>query len=160
MPSITNLAFTTAALNCVENKIPDHSKYITTPEFNKLRYYATLKLRKFESLSYKINTCLKKLPLVLDCGQSKYSLWIFNIYIYIYIRSISILVLAFVVPFLCYFLKLQILMIKKFWNDFCCIVFLFLWAQKVHLRFLKSDFKLKILTYLSLMVSFLVDMFN
>ena len=27
----------------------------------------------------------KKLPLVSDCGQSKYSLWIFNMYIYIYI---------------------------------------------------------------------------
>ena len=31
----TNLA-TTAALTAVENKIPDHSKYITTPEFNKI----------------------------------------------------------------------------------------------------------------------------
>ena len=31
----TNLA-TTAALTAVENKIPDHSKYVTTPEFNKL----------------------------------------------------------------------------------------------------------------------------
>ena len=36
MPSITNLATTTTALTAVENKIPDHSKYITTPEFNKL----------------------------------------------------------------------------------------------------------------------------
>ena len=35
IPNITNLAFTTA-LTYVENKIPDHSKYITTPEFNKL----------------------------------------------------------------------------------------------------------------------------
>ena len=35
IPSITNLA-TTAALAAVENKIPDHSKYITTPEFNRL----------------------------------------------------------------------------------------------------------------------------
>ena len=32
MPSITNLATTTTALTAVENKIPDHSKYITTPE--------------------------------------------------------------------------------------------------------------------------------
>ena len=35
-PSITNLA-TTTAFTAVENKIPDHSNYITTPEFNKVR---------------------------------------------------------------------------------------------------------------------------
>ena len=35
IPKITNLA-TTTALNAVENKIPHYSKYITTPEFNKL----------------------------------------------------------------------------------------------------------------------------
>ena len=34
MPNITNLA-TTTVLTAVDNKIPDHSKYITTPEFNK-----------------------------------------------------------------------------------------------------------------------------
>ena len=45
IPSITNLA-TTTALIAVENKIPDHSKYITTQEFNKLtteNYTARLK---------------------------------------------------------------------------------------------------------------------
>ena len=30
------LATTTTALTAAENKIPDYSKYITTPEFNKL----------------------------------------------------------------------------------------------------------------------------
>ena len=35
MPSITNLD-TTIALTSVENKILDHIKYITNPEFNKL----------------------------------------------------------------------------------------------------------------------------
>ena len=35
IPDITNLP-TTTALTVVENKIPDHSKYITSPEFNKL----------------------------------------------------------------------------------------------------------------------------
>ena len=35
MPSINNLDITTA-LTAVENKIPNHSKYITTPKFNKL----------------------------------------------------------------------------------------------------------------------------
>ena len=33
IPIVTNLA-TTIALTPVEYKIPDHSKYITTPEFN------------------------------------------------------------------------------------------------------------------------------
>ena len=36
MPNITNLATITTALATDENKIPDHSKYITTREFNKL----------------------------------------------------------------------------------------------------------------------------
>ena len=35
LPNITNLA-TTTALTAVESKIPGHSKYITTTEFNKL----------------------------------------------------------------------------------------------------------------------------
>ena len=35
IPSITNLA-TSTVITDVENKVPDHSKYITTPEFNKL----------------------------------------------------------------------------------------------------------------------------
>ena len=37
IPNITNLATTTTnALNAVENKMSDHSKYISTPEFNTL----------------------------------------------------------------------------------------------------------------------------
>ena len=35
IPNIANSA-TNTALTVVENKIPDHSKYITTPEFKKL----------------------------------------------------------------------------------------------------------------------------
>ena len=35
IPNITNLA-TTTALTALENKIPDHSKYVATPEFNRL----------------------------------------------------------------------------------------------------------------------------
>ena len=35
IPNITNLA-TTTAVTAVENKIPDHSKYVTTPEFYKI----------------------------------------------------------------------------------------------------------------------------
>ena len=34
IPNITNLA-TTTVLTAVENKVPDHSKSITSPEFNK-----------------------------------------------------------------------------------------------------------------------------
>ena len=36
IPSATNIATTTTAFTAVDNKIPDHSKSITTPEFNKL----------------------------------------------------------------------------------------------------------------------------
>ena len=45
IPSITNVV-TITALPAVKNKIPDHSKYITSPEFNKLtaeNFTATLK---------------------------------------------------------------------------------------------------------------------
>ena len=35
IPNITNLP-TTTGLTAIENKIPDYSKYIITPEFNKL----------------------------------------------------------------------------------------------------------------------------
>ena len=35
MPNITNLA-TNTTVPAVENKIPDQTKYITTPEFSKL----------------------------------------------------------------------------------------------------------------------------
>ena len=91
----------------------------------RFRYYATFKVRKFCSCSTKwIHVC-KKLPLVLDCGQSKYYLEKFNIYIF------SILGVAFAVPFVCFFQKLQLLVIKKFWDNFWWIVLLFVWAQKV-----------------------------
>ena len=42
----------------------------------------------------------------------------------------------------------------------CCMVLLYLWAQKRCLWFLKSYFKLEISTFLYFMVSFLLDMFN
>ena len=38
-----------------------------------LRYYATFKVRKFESLFYKINACLQKTTTCMDCRQIKYS---------------------------------------------------------------------------------------
>ena len=36
IPTITNLATTTTTALTAENKLPDHSNYITTSEFNKL----------------------------------------------------------------------------------------------------------------------------
>ena len=51
---------------------------------------------------------------------------------------------AFVVPCLCYFQKLQLLVVKKFWTNFSCIVLLSVGAQKACLRFLKSYFKLEL----------------
>ena len=72
---------------------------------------------KWESgCSTKLIHFCKKLPLSLDCRQSKYSLWIYNTHI------LSILGVAFAVPFLCYFQKHQILVVKNFWNNFCCII--------------------------------------
>ena len=50
-------------------------------EFYFLRYYAAFKVTKFESLFYKINTCLQKLLLALGCRKgnilSKYIIYIF-----------------------------------------------------------------------------------
>ena len=67
---------------------------------------------------------------------------------------------AFCGLFVSYFQKLQLLVVKKFWTKFCCIVLLYLWAQKECLRFLKSYFKLEVLIFLSFVVSFLIDIFN
>ena len=118
---------------------------------NILRYYATFKVRKCESLFYQINTFLpKNLPLakIYRLQTEQYSLKICNIHIF------SILSLTFAVPFLCYFQKFHLLLVKKFWNKFCCIVFLFLWAPKLCLRCLKSYFKLEILIFLYFMGSY------
>ena len=60
------------------------------------------------------------------------------------IHIFLILGVAFVTPFLCYFQKLWLLAVKKVWSNFSCNVLLYLWAQKVCLRFLKSHFKLEI----------------
>ena len=96
----------------------------------------------------------KKLQLALDCRQSKYSFQIYNIFF-------SILGVVFGVPLLCYFQKLQFLAVKKFWNKFCNILQLFVWAQKVAcLIFLKAYFKLNRLIFLSFLVSFLVNILN
>ena len=46
----------------------------------------------------------------------------------------SILGVTSVVSFLCYFQKSQLLVVKKFWTNFCCTVLLYLCAQKECLR--------------------------
>ena len=91
-----------------------------------------------------IHVC-KKLPLALDC---KY----FGYFTYLIYLSFQFLGVAFAGFFLCYFQKLQLLMIKIFWNNFWCIVLQFVWAQKVCLRFLNSYFKVDILIILFFVV--------
>ena len=119
-----------------------------------LRYYATFKVRKFESLFYKINTCLQKSTACIGLkAEQIFSVNTWHTYF-------SILGVAFTLPCLFYFQKLQLLVVKRFWTNFCCIVILYLWAQKECLSFLKSYFKLEILIILSFVVSFLVDRFN
>ena len=101
---------------------------------------------KFESLFYKINTCLQKATTCI--GLQAEQIFSVNIY-YTYF---SILGVAFTVSFLFYFQKFQLLVVKKFWTNFCRIVLLYLRAQKICLRFLKSYFRLEII-FLSFVVS-------
>ena len=81
-----------------------------------LRYYATFKVRKCESLLSKINTFLQKTTTCtgLQAGQI-FSVSIWYTYFFNFGRG-------FCGPFLCYFQKLQLLLVKIFWNNFCCIV--------------------------------------
>ena len=69
-----------------------------------LRYYATFKVRKFESLFFKLNTCLQKPATCIGLRAEQ---------IYINIYFFSILGVAFTVPFLCYFQKLQLPVVKE-----------------------------------------------
>lgn len=85
--------------------------------------------------------------------------WIFdtsnilnNYYCYYFM---VILDAVFIVPSQYSFLKLQLYVLKKLWNDFCCIVFLFPSAWKTCLTFSKSFFELEILMFLPIRVSFL-----
>ena len=103
-------------------------------------------LSKFESLFYKINTCLQKATTCIGLQAEQ----IFSVTIYY--TYFSILGVAFTVSFLFYFQKFQLLVVKKFWTNFCRIVLLYLRAQKICLRFLKSYFRLEII-FLSFVVS-------
>ena len=75
---------------------------------NALRYYATFKVRKFESLFYKIIACLQK---ATTCNGLRAE-QIFSVNMCY--TCISILDVAFTVPFLCHFQKLQRLVVKTF----------------------------------------------
>ena len=109
----------------MKNKwIKKWKKYFFPKENVKLRYYATFKVRKFEPLFYKINTCLQKNYHLHWIAGRATMLCQYLIYIF------SILGVGFSVLSLCYFQKLQLFVVKKFWNNFCCIVLLFVWAQK------------------------------
>ena len=115
-------------------------------------YYATFKVRKRKLLFYKINTCHQKATTCIGLRAEQ----IFSVNKQY--TCFSILGVAFTVPFLCYFQKLQLLVVKFFWAN--CIALLYLWAQKVCLRFLKYCVRLEILIFLYFVVPFLVDMFN
>ena len=115
-------------------RLSNKTKTLSLLATRKLRYYASFKVRKFESLFYKINTYLQKTTPCIRLRAEQ----IFSVdtkYTYF-----SILGVAFTVPFLCYFQKLQLLVVKKFWTNFCSIVLLYLWAQKLCLIFLKPYF--------------------
>ena len=97
----------------------------------KVLQYATFKVRKFAPLFYKINTCLQRNSTCIGL-QADQMLSVNTKYSYF-----SILGVGFAVPFPCYFHKLRLFVVKKNWNNFCFIVLLFVWAQKVSLEFLK-----------------------
>ena len=111
-----------------------------------LRYYATFKMRKFVSLFYKINTSLQK---ITTCTGLKTANILSKYMIYIFFNFGR----GFCGIFPMLFPKVPASCCKKFWTDFCCIVLLYLWAQKACPRFLKSYFKLEILIFLSFVVS-------
>ena len=118
------------------------------------RNCATFKMRKFESLFYKIDTFLQKTTTCTGLQAQE----IFSVNIeYIYFSNFG---RGFCSSFSMSFPKTPASWDKKNWNNFCCIVLIFAWAEKVCLRFLKPYFKLKILIFLSFVVSSLVDMFN
>ena len=117
--------------------------------FVHLRYYATFKVRKIESLFYKINTCLQKTTTCIGLQVEQ----IFSVNTkYIFYFNFGP---GFCGSFSVFFHKLQLLVINFFFN---WIVLLFVWVKKVlqisKILFQTGDINIFIL------VSFLVDMFN
>ena len=89
-----------------------------------LRYYATFKVRKFESLFYKTDTYLQKTTTWIWLQADQILSVNFNICIF------SILSVAFAVPFPSYFQKLQFLLVKNFGITFDALHF-YLYELKV-----------------------------
>ena len=129
-----------------------NSQVKTCAAVSSLRYYATIKVRKFELLFYKINTFLQKTTTCI--GLQAEQIFPVNTW-YTYFFNFG---RGFCGSFSMLFSKVPG-SLQNTWN-FSCIVLLFVWAQKLCLRFLKSFLKLEILMFLSFGVSFLVDMFN
>ena len=82
--------------------------------------------------------------LIHICKKTTTCIWLRSELIFSVDKYIFQFWVVFTVPFLCYFQKLQFLVAKTFWTNFCCFVLLYLCTQKVCLRFQKSYFKLEI----------------
>ena len=124
-----------------------------------LKYYATFKIRRFESFFYKMNIVLQK---TITCiGLQAQQIFSVNILSKFSVIRIFFQFLAWLLRFFFYVIsKSSSFLWTNFWTNFYCIVFLFVWAEKVCLRLLKSYFKLKIIIFVSFVLSFSVDMFN
>ena len=112
-----------------------------------LRYYATFKVRKSESLFYKINTFLPKKYLLhwIADRENIICKYIAYIFFQFWVRLLRFL-------FYAISKSSSFLWQKNILNDFFCIVLLFVWAQKVCLRFLKSYFELLIFQEINIFV--------
>ena len=77
-------------------------------------------VRKFEPLFYKINKFLEKTNACVRLQAEQ----IFSINIF-WMHIFSILGVAFAIPFPCYFQKLQLLVVKKFWNNLAFYFYLY-----------------------------------
>ena len=114
---------------------------------------SAFKVRKLESLFYNINTYLQKTSTCIGLqAEHIFSKNIQYVYFFNFGRGFC--------RFFSMFQKLHLLLVKRIGTNFYCIVLLFVWAQEVCLRFLKSHFKLEMLIFLSFMLSFLVALFN
>ena len=94
-----------------------------------LGYYATFKVRKFESYSYKINTFLQRTTVCIWLQADKNILCKYIIYIFFQFWAWICCSFSVLNP------KVQLLVLKKNWSNFCCVVLVFVLAQKVCLRF-------------------------
>ena len=113
-----------------------------------LRYYATFKVRKFESLFYKINIFLPN----ITTSTGLHTEQILSINIYTHIFSMLGVVLRFL--FL-WFLKAPAFCGKKILKFLLhCTSICFAWTQKTCLRSFKSYFKPVDVIFLSFVVSF------